>query len=461
MGVTEKTEIRPQPRQADFLASPADVVFFGGAAGGGKTYALLFEVLRHASNPKFTSVIFRRNSVQVRNPGGLWDESEKLYPLVGARPRESVLEWEFISGATAKFAHLEHDKTRLDWQGSQITYIGFDELTHFSKTQFFYLFSRNRSTAGVKPYIRATLNPVPDDDPVGGWVHDFMAWYIDDDGWAIPERSGVVRWFVNVEDSLHWGDTPDELRIRFPHTEPKSFTFILSSVYDNKILLEQNPEYLANLMALPLVERERLLGDKERGGNWKIRPAAGKVFNRSWFEIVDAVPAGGTTLRFWDLAATEKKVASDDPDYTASVKMRKVNGVYYIMDCTEERMEPAKTDTAMRNTATQDGRTVSVRWEQEGGASGKRDSRGIATLMNGFDARGVRPQGDKVTRARGLAAQALAGNVKLLRGAWNERWLMHMHSFPEGAHDDLADASSGAYNELTFATPWQPKSYSG
>jgi predicted phage terminase large subunit-like protein len=262
----------------------------------------------------------------------------------------------------------------------------------------------------------------------------------------------VLRWFVVADDTLHWAETPEESRESYPALEPKSFTFIKSSVYDNRILLQQNPEYLANLMALPLVERERLLGDPERGGNWLVKPTAGKVFNRSWFTVVDAVPTGGTDVRFWDLAASEKKLAKDDPDYTAGVLMRRVGDLYYVLDCIEEREGPAAIDDLLLNTASQDGKSVAVRWEMEGGASGKRDNRYLATKLAGYDARGVRPQGDKLTRARALSAQALAGNVKLLRGAWNGRWLTHMHGQPDLAHDDIMDASSGAFNELTPAS---------
>lgn len=304
------TSIRPQRGpQSAFLSSAADLVIYGGAAGGGKSFALLLEPLRHVRNPQFNAVIFRRTSVQVRNPGGLWDESMKLYPLLGGVPREYLLEWQFPSGATIKFAHMEHEKNRLDWQGSQLPLIAFDELTHFTRPQFTYMLSRNRSLCGVRPYMRATCNPVPDDDPIGGWVHEFMGWYIGDDGYALPDRSGIVRWFAVDNDELHWADSAAELHARYPGSAPKSFTFILSSVFDNKILLDADPGYLANLMALPLVDRERLLGDGTRGGNWKIKPSAGKVFDRGWFEIVAAAPAAGRTVRFWDLAATEKTIA--------------------------------------------------------------------------------------------------------------------------------------------------------
>jgi len=445
-----QTQIRPQPGpQEAFLSSPADLVIYGGAAGGGKSFALLLEPLRHVRNPQFSAVLFRRTSVQIRNPGGLWDESMGVYPIVGATPREYVLEWQFPSGATVKMAHMEHEKTRLDWQGSQIPLIAFDELTHFTRDQFFYMLSRNRSTCGVRPYMRATCNPVPDDDSVGGWIHEFIAWYIDqEDGYAITERSGVVRWFVVFDDTLRWADTPGELRRLYPTTEPKSFTFILSSVFDNRILLDADPGYLANLMALPLVDRERLLGDGKRGGNWKIKPAAGKVFDRGWFELVDAAPAGGRTVRFWDLAATEKSIAKPDPDYTAGVKMRRVGDVYYVLDAIAVQEAPGRVDTLIRNTAAQDGNGVEVRFEREGGASGVRDARSTVTMLAGYDVRPVPPQGDKITRAKGLAAQAEAGNVKIVRGAWNDRYLRTLHSFPDGAHDDEVDASSGAFNEL-------------
>lgn len=444
-----KIEIRPQSGpQEQFLASSADVVFYGGAAGGGKSYSLLLEPLRHIYNPDFRAVIFRRTYPQITNPEGLWDTAGKLYPLLGAALNQADLLAKFPSGARVEFAHMQHAKNRFDWQGSGVPFLGWDELPHFERVQFMYMFSRSRSMSGVRPYIRATMNPVPPDDETGGWVHEFVGWYIDEDGWAIPERCGVIRWFVVVDDTLRWADSAQESRQLYPKIEPKSFTFIKSSVYDNEILLKQNPEYLANLMALPLVERERLLGDKDRGGNWLVKATAGKVFNRAWFEIVDMAPAGGRTVRFWDLAASEKKLAKDDPDFTAGVLMKRVGDMYYVLDCIEEQIGPAQTDTSLVNTASQDGIAVAVRWEMEGGASGTRDNRYIASKLNGYDARGVRPQGDKLTRAKGLSAQALAGNVKLVRGRWNDKWLTHMHGQPDLAHDDTMDASTGAYNEL-------------
>jgi predicted phage terminase large subunit-like protein len=361
---------------------------------------------------------------------------------MGATSNENDKQYVFPERARVTFAHMQHEKDKYSWKSAQIPLIEFDQLETFTASQFFYMLSRNRSMCGIKPYIRASANPEP------GWLADFLAWWIDDAGWAIPERSGVIRWMVRENDQTYWADEFESLQIAHPSSTPKSVTFILSTIYDNQILLDTDPGYIANLQALDNVERQRLLGDGKRGGNWKIKPAAGTVFNKAWFGIVDAVPAGGRELRFWDLAATEKKHKSKDPDFTASCKGKVVDGIVYILDATADQIDPARTDAQMKNTAQQDGRRVPVRWEREGGASGKRDNRHIATLLAGYDARGVPPQGDKITRAKPLAAQALVGNVKLLRGSWNERWLNHMHGQPDLDHDDEMDAASGMYNEL-------------
>jgi predicted phage terminase large subunit-like protein len=314
----------------------------------------------------------------------------------------------------------------------------------FSESQFFYMLSRNRSTSGVRPYLRASCNPEP------GWLAEFLSWWIGDDGYAIPERSGAIRWMIRENDVTYWHDDRQVLQAEHLKSTPKSVAFILSTIYDNKIGMEKDPGYLANLQALSYIDRERLLGDKDRGGNWKIKPAAGKIFNRDWFEIVDAVPFGMKYIRRWDLAATQKKIGKkNDPDFTASVKMGKHGNIYYITHVTNDQIDPARTDNQIKQLAEIDGKGTRVRWEEEGGASGKRDSYHLSTLLNGYDVRGISPNGDKISRAKPLAAQALAGNVKLLRGAWNENFLNHMHGQPDLPHDDIMDAASGAYHDLT------------
>jgi len=447
----EYIEIRPQSRQEEFHSSPADIVIFGGAAGGGKTYALLLEPLRHVNNPEFGAVIFRRTIPEITHEGALWDEAKKIYPFLGATGNENEKQFRFQGGAKITFSHMQREDDKESWKSSQIPLIEYDQLETFTESQFFYMLSRNRSTCGVRPYVRATANPEP------GWLADFLAWWIGEDGYAIPSRSGKIRWMVRENDVTYWDSDRDKLQAKYPNSTPKSVTFILSTVFDNQILLRKDPQYLANLQALPYIDRERLLGDAKRGGNWYIKPSAGKIFNRAWFEIVDAVPAGGRIVRFWDFAATEKELTrakkSNDPDYTASVKGTIVNGITYFLDMTNEQMNPARTNTTLKNIADQDqsmGQRCAIRFEQEGGASGKRDAYTLVTAMQGYDIMGVPSLKDKIVRAKPLAAQALAGNVKLLRGAWNDEFLSQLHGFGESdqPHDDIVDAASGCYNDL-------------
>jgi hypothetical protein len=156
MSLSPRATISAQPGpQTDFLGSAADICIYGGAAGGGKTVGLILEPLRHVSRVgNFTAVFFRRTTPQTTNPGGLWDESQTFYPRGGGTPHVGVHEWRWPRASKIKFSHLQLETTVHDWQGAQITLICFDELTHFSAFQFFYMVSRNRSTCGVRPYIQ-------------------------------------------------------------------------------------------------------------------------------------------------------------------------------------------------------------------------------------------------------------------------------------------------------------------
>lgn len=417
-----------------------------GLQGGGKSWALLIEPLRHVSNKNFGAVFFRRTTVQIKNQGGLWDASEELYPLIGASPRQHVLEWEFPSGATISMRHLEYDKTVLDWQGSEIPLICFDELTHFTEKQFWYMVSRNRSMSGVKPYIRATCNPDAD-----SWVAGFIEWWIDQTtGLAIPERSGVLRYFVRSGNTLVWANTPEGLSKHTMPDEhgnqvpipPKSVTFVSSKLTDNKALMEADPAYMANLLSLGLVERARLLD-----GNWKIRPAAGLYFQRSWCEVVDTLPVDIEWVRGWDLAAT-KKTDTNNPDWTTGTLLGKTsNGRYFVADHRFDQLSPMGVERMIKNTATDDGYNVEISIPQDPAQAGKSQTSGFASLLDGFDVHFSLESGDKITRFTGFSAQAEAGNVFVLRGSWNKRWFDSLEQFPISGKDD-ADSTSRAYNAL-------------
>ena len=278
---SQKPNLEPQAGpQTDFVNTKADITIFGGAAGGGKSFGLLLQPRKHMHVKGFGGVVFRRTSPQIRNEGALWDTSELIYSHE-AKPRESVLEWEWPNGNQLKFAHMQHEKDKLDWQGSQIPFIGFDELPHFTESQFWYMVSRMRSTCGVKPYMLATCNPVSLDDPIGGWLRSFLDWWIGSDGFVIPERSGMMRWFIRVSGSLVWADSKEALGEKYPNARPKSVTFIPSKLSDNKILEEKDPDYRANLEALPDEERQQLLE-----ANWNVSAAKGTLFKDFDFESI-------------------------------------------------------------------------------------------------------------------------------------------------------------------------------
>ena len=432
----------PQAKQARFLECKADIAVYGGAAGSGKSYAMLLDFAKpeFVSNPDYGGVIFRRTYPQIRNEGSLWDESNKLYRLIQGTPKESSLKWTFPKGSTIRFAHLQHEKNVYDYHSAQLVRIGFEELTQFDEKQFWYLMSRNRSTSGLLPQIRATCNPDADN-----WVAKLIDWWIDPEGFPISERSGIIRWFVRVNAELQWADEPKELIERYPDIQPKSFTFIPAKITDNAKLLEVDPGYLANLQAQHPVDKARLLD-----GNWKVRFSAGKVFSRNWFEIVSEVPTGGVVVRFWDLAATAADIRASSY-YTAGVLMTWYKGVFYVLDLVTAQLSPGETDHLILSTATNDGNRVYVRWEKEGGSAGVRDAEHIKGLLQNFNAIAVRPLGDKLTRAKPFASDATLGKVKLLRGSWNDRYLNALHDFdgsPKPLTNDITDASSGAYANL-------------
>lgn len=442
-----KAQIGPQ---SDFISTSADIAIYGGAAGSGKSFALLLEPLRHYSNSRFGAVIFRRNTVQVRNQGGLWDESFEIYSKLKGHPREAFLEWEFPSGMRVKFAHLENEKTVYDYQGSQIPMIGFDELVHFTEKQFWYLLSRNRSMSGVSGYVRCTCNPDSD-----SWVRRFISWWIGPDGFPIKERSGLLRWFIRQDDEILWADSREELIEKYGEKQqPKSLTFISANIYDNKVLMDKDPAYLSNLMALSRVERMRLLE-----GNWDVRPSAGMYFQRAWFEVLDGVngaalvnPANvAKKVRYWDRAATKPSEENKDPDWTVGLLLYKLNnGWWVVANIARTRDTPLMIEKFVKNIAIQDGQGVQICIEQDPGSAGVADADNYVRLLTGFNVRVRKPTNDKLTRALPVSAQCEAGNVKIIKAEWNENFFNELENFAgdDKGHDDQVDAFSGACNEL-------------
>ncbi|MCP3684801.1 MAG: hypothetical protein GY861_19200 [bacterium] len=439
--------IKPQAGpQEDFLSSQADIVIFGGAAYGGKSFALLMESTRHIDDARYNGVIFRRESPQITSGGGLWDTASQIFPNVRGEPKEHKLTYVFKTGSYVKFTHLQHETDKLNHQGAQYVFIGFDELTHFTEGQFWYLLTRNRPPSGcnIRPYCRCTTNPESE-----SWVKVLIQWWIDPEtGYAIKERSGVIRFFTRIDDEIVWVDedwTDDE------GNTPRSLTFIPSYIDDNPMGMAADPTYKSNLMAQEKVTRERLLR-----GNWNINYKGG-MFNPDWFKIVETAPEGIEWVRYWDRAATEPKDEDDDPDWTAGGLVGMFGGEIYIKDMIRFRDTPAVNEQKIKDAAREDGKDISIGYEVEPGSSGKEVGIYYQTkVLTGYTVLLDHPKGSKVERCKPWCALTEHGHTYLIKGPWNQAFLAEAGGFPFGKKDQI-DSVSGGYKMLTLDRYVWPK----
>lgn len=438
--------------QVKVLSCPADIAVVGGGAGPGKTWALMMDAARHHKREGWRALVLRRTAPEITNPGAMWDESFKIYPKMGGKPTD--LTWRWGKGTSIRFGHCQYDKDRFGYDGAQAAFVGFDQVEHFTSTIFWHLWSRMRSTCGVRPYVRATANPVPEDDAVGGWVHKLIQWWINPDtGLIIPERDGVIRWFYREEksDDLVWASSKEELLQQMPWINPAdaiSFTFIEGKLSENVILKEVDPGYEAKLRALPKIERERLMNH-----NWNARPMSGSVFNRAWFRLVDVAPIDTNWVRYYDKAGTSR---DENPlaCYSVGVKMgySPTTKRYYVGHVWRDQVAEIERERMIRQLAEMDTSMVTIYVEQEPGSGGKESARNtIISTLAGFACFADKVKGDKYVRAKPYIGMVQAMNVSLVKGEWNEAYLSELHNYvPNGSgYMDQVDASSGAFNKLT------------
>lgn len=398
----------PSLTQKVFLRTYALEALFGGAAGGGKSSALLMSALQYVDVPNYSAILFRRTYADLALPGAIMDRFQSwVANYDNVRWNANNYTAIFPSGARISFGYLNNQQDYLRYKGAEFQFIGMDEVTEIRESDYRYMFSRLRrpakgALAQVPLRMRSASNPAPN------WVRQ--------------------RFII---EGMETG------RI-----------FVPSKLQDNPGI--DGDSYRQALQALDPIERRRL-----EEGDW-FTTSLGTLFERENFVIIDPhevpqIANNARAVRFWDLAATEPSHSNPDPDWTVGTLILLDSGISYILDVKRARVKGEKVEQLIAQTAYEDGNSVAIRMEQEPGSSGKALVDQYARyVLPGYDFIGIRATGDKVTRARPFAAAVANGNVRLVRGPWLTEWLDEFASFPEACnHDDQVDSAVGAFTHLT------------
>lgn len=397
-------------------------MLLGGGGGGGKTDGALMRLLKWADIPGYAGLALRVNFAQMMKSDAILARAIEWWagrPMVKYDMQKHMFRFSCPGGGFSEisFGHMDSALSHYDYQGMAAQQVVFDELTHFQQRQYTYLFSRQRRpTSGpasqIPLFMGATANP-------GGVGHQW-----------------VYERFINEETR-----------------NPRS-VWISSTVDDNPSI--DLASYEESLRELDPVTRKQL-----RLGSWE-ELVPGDFFDQSNFVIIDEPPIRlDMVVRYWDFASKEVTKKNKDPDFTASCLMGfvhekgdpargiKPESIAYVLDVTEDRWPAGEVPTRVGLQAKEDGTTVVVRWEMEGGSSGSIASeRAFKPELAGFDADGIRSTGSKMERAKPYAARVSKRKVFVVKREWTKKWLNQHHQFPAVDHDDMVDAASGAFNYL-------------
>lgn len=273
--------------QEDCLASPAQLIFYGGKRGSGKSYILLDAAVEDILNRNFRACLLRNEKPDLTD---LIEVSYELYGQYGDYNRsQNDMTWNFNSGAKLKFSYYEGDYEAFKkrFQGKQFAYIGLDEVTHCPYKKFKYLLTDNRNAYGIRTHFLCTCNPDPD-----SWVATFLfngGWLDYETGYPIPKMNGVIRYCYmpgNDVNEVVFGETREEVfnacktdilkhwRSDFAqYGSPQelfifSVAFIEGKLEDNRKLMKSDPTYLARL-----ANQDEEQQSRDLDGNWKFRSA--------------------------------------------------------------------------------------------------------------------------------------------------------------------------------------------
>jgi len=446
----------PTPQQAHFLglhlqAQKPDEVFealYGGAAGGGKTDALLMGAAQYAwRHPEFAGVCIRRSYAELAKPDALMDRALRWWLPAKVHWNGTDKIFTFPNGARVQMAYHGHPSDDMQFQGSAYQYAAWDELTHWPDPRAYewVSLSRLRRPEGSVIPLRALSSSNPG-GPGHVWVRDRFV------------GPGATAAYVPA-------------RIR-----------------DNPYL--DREAYVRALSRLHPTVRARLLD-----GDWSAREP-GDYFRAEWFGPLldpeqDALPRGDhVSIRWWDLAASE----SPDAARTAGVRMARLrSGVRVVEHAVAFRLTPGSRDAAIVRQAQLDGRAVIVGIEIEGGSGGPAQFEALSVRLraSGFRVVGARPKSEltiaegrtmmrtprsavgKAARAdpvasclergyqrrgecpdtgepwwgtdAGLSLLEQRDGLRMFTGPWTQPYLDEIEGFPDANLLDLVDATSGAW----------------
>ena len=408
-------------KQIAFLLLSNLEVFYGGAAGGAKTAGLIQAALQYVDVPGYNALLIRDTYQNMIKPEGIQMQAHQFLSNTDAIWQADKKCWLFPSGATLGFGYMDGPLDHFNYQGPAYQFIGFDEVVGIRKYQYEYLFSRLRrleTNKNVPLRMRSTSNPPTREQlDKGGWVKERF-----------------------IDDKTKESDVP----------------YVRAKMDDNPYL--DSVTYQNSLSKLDPVTRKQL-----QNGDWDVH-AKGRYMDRADFIVVESIPSNVIRwVRFWDLAATEPVKPGSDPDYTCGLLMGKTSDSKFIIaSVLRFRLNPTDIERTIINAIMADGRNVSQRMEQEGGASGKIVISHYKRLLLGRDFKGEAAKMNKFQRATPFMQAVGDKRVMILVGCCHEangkepytvnKYLSNQELFPDGPHDDDTDGSSGAFTELTTGT---------